>query len=71
MPPEPDDLGPRIKPVEFALGQDLSALSEHELMARIAAMESEIARCREAIKARQVTRSAAAAFFKASSSPES
>ena len=71
MPADPDDLGPRIKPVEFALGQDLSALSEHELTARIAAMESEIARCREAIKSRQATKNAAAAFFKASSSSES
>jgi uncharacterized small protein (DUF1192 family) len=67
MPADPDDLGPRIKPVEFALGQDLSALSEHELAARIAAMETEITRCREAIKARQTTRNAAAAFFKPSS----
>lgn len=66
MPIDPDELGPRIKTPEFALGQDLSAMSEHELAARIAAMEAEIARHREAIRARQATRNAAAAFFKSS-----
>ena len=71
MPADPDDLGPRIEPVEFALGQDLSAFSEHELAMRIAAMETEIARCHDAIKARQATRHAATAFFKPSAPPES
>jgi uncharacterized small protein (DUF1192 family) len=66
MPIDPDDLGPRIKTPEFALGQDLSAMSEHELAARIAAMEAEIARCREAITARRATRDAASVFFKRS-----
>ena len=66
MPIDPEDLGPRIKTPEFALGQDLSTFSEHELQARIAAMETEIARCRDAIKARQATKNAAAAFFKSS-----
>jgi uncharacterized small protein (DUF1192 family) len=66
MPIDPDDLGSRIKTPEFVLGQDLSAMSEHELAARIAAMETEIVRCREAIKARQATKNAATAFFKAS-----
>jgi|1185.fasta_scaffold747814_2 uncharacterized small protein (DUF1192 family) len=64
MPIDPDELSPRIKTAEFALGQDISAMSEHELTARIAAMEVEIARCREAIEARQATKNAAAAFFK-------
>jgi uncharacterized small protein (DUF1192 family) len=64
MPIDPDELSPRIKTPEFALGQDLSAMSEPELAARIAAMETEIARCREAINARQATKNAAAAFFK-------
>jgi uncharacterized small protein (DUF1192 family) len=66
MPIDPDELSPSIKIPEFALGQDLSAMSEGELTARIAAMEGEIARCRDAIKARQTTRNAAAAFFKGS-----
>jgi uncharacterized small protein (DUF1192 family) len=64
MPIDPDELSPRIKTPEFALGQDLSAMSEPELAARIAALETEIARCREAINARQATKNAAAAFFK-------
>lgn len=64
MPIDPDELGPRIKQPEFAMGQDLSAFSAHELEARIAAMEIEIARCRDAIKARQATKNAAAAFFR-------
>lgn len=64
MPIDPEELSPRIKAVEFALGQDLSAMSELELAARISAMEIEIERCRIAIKARQATKNAAAAFFK-------
>ena len=67
MAVDPDDLSPRIKTPEFAMGQDLSAFSAHELEARIAAMEGEIARCREAIEARQATKNAASAFFKSSS----
>ncbi len=64
MPIDPEELLPRKKTPEIVLGEDLSAKSEHELSARIAALEEEIARCREAIKARQATRSAADAFFK-------
>jgi uncharacterized small protein (DUF1192 family) len=67
MPIDPEELSPRIKMPEFAMGQDLFAFSEHELAARIAAMEAEIARCREQIRARQATKNAAAAFFKSSS----
>ena len=66
MPIDPEELSPRLKSPDFALGQDLSAMSEDELAARIAAMEAEIGRCREAISARQATRNAAAAFFKGS-----
>lgn len=61
---DPDELQPRKPKIEITLGQDLSDMSEHELIARIEAFESEIARCRDAIKARQATKSAAAAFFK-------
>lgn len=63
---DPEDLTPRKPATEIVLGQDLSTLSEHELTARIQALESEIARCREAIKARQATKAAAGAFFKQS-----
>jgi len=67
MAVDPDELSPRLKTPEFALGQDLSAFSAHELEARIAVMEGEIARCRQAIEARRATKNAAAAFFKAPS----
>jgi uncharacterized small protein (DUF1192 family) len=61
---DPEELLPRKKMPEIVLGQDLSTMSEHELVARIAALEAEIARSREAIKARQSTKSAADAFFR-------
>jgi uncharacterized small protein (DUF1192 family) len=65
MPIDPEELLPRKKPVnEIALGQDLSAMSAHELEARIALMEEEIVRCREAIKSRNNTKAAADAFFR-------
>jgi uncharacterized small protein (DUF1192 family) len=59
-----DDLQPRKKPPEIVLGEDIGALSAHELEARIARLEEEIARCREAIRARLATKSAAENFFK-------
>jgi uncharacterized small protein (DUF1192 family) len=61
---DPEELLPRKKPAEVVLGEDLSAMSEFELAARIAMLEAEIARCRDAIAARQATKSAADAFFK-------
>ncbi|HWU26121.1 MAG TPA: DUF1192 domain-containing protein [Rhizomicrobium sp.] len=60
------DEPPKKPKTEILIGQDLSALSEFELAARIMALESEIARCREAIAARQATRAAADTFFKKS-----
>jgi uncharacterized small protein (DUF1192 family) len=59
-----DDLQPRKKPPTIVLGEDISALSAHELESRIARLEEEVARCREAIKLRHATRSAAEGFFK-------
>ncbi len=64
MPIDPDDLPLKKKVTEIVLGQDLSALSEFELGARIADLEGEIARCRDAIAARRATKDAASAFFK-------
>ena len=64
MPIDPEELLPRKKMAEIVLGQDLSTMSEHELVARIASLEEEIARSREAIRARQSTKSAADAFFR-------
>jgi len=64
MVSDPDDLIPKKPRTEIVLGQDLSAMSEFELTARITALETEIARSREAIAARQATKAAADAFFK-------
>ncbi len=65
MPIDPEELLPRKKPAnEIVLGQDLSAMSAHELEARIAAMEEEIVSCREAIQSRNNTKAAADAFFR-------
>lgn len=61
---DPEELQPRKPAADIVLGQDLSTLSEHELTARIQALEAEIARCREAIGARKATKDAAGAFFK-------
>jgi uncharacterized small protein (DUF1192 family) len=64
MPIDPDELLPRKKQPDIVLGEDIASLSAHELEKRIAALEGEIARCREAILSRNATKSAADAFFK-------
>ena len=64
MPIDPEELLPRKKLPDIVLDEDISAMSAHELEKRIVALESEIARCREAIAARNSTKSAADAFFK-------
>ncbi|HEX3430849.1 MAG TPA: DUF1192 domain-containing protein [Rhizomicrobium sp.] len=66
MPIDLDELLPRKKPPEIVLGEDLSAKSEHELIERIAALEAEVARCRQAIDARKSTRAAADSVFRKS-----
>jgi len=65
MPAFDEDLQakPLGKPTH-EIGQNLDALSAHELKERIAAMQEEIARLERAIGARQATQAAAAAFFK-------
>ena len=63
-PIDPEDLSPRKTLPDIVLGEDISALSAHELEARIARLEEEVARCRQAIAARHATRSAAESFFK-------
>jgi len=55
---------PRKKLPDVMLGEDISALSAHELEKRIARLEEEIARCAAAIKDRQATKSTAESFFK-------
>jgi len=63
-----DDLQPRKKLPEnlvgIVLGEDISALSAHELEQRIGRLEEEVARCRQAIAERHATKSAAENFFK-------
>jgi uncharacterized small protein (DUF1192 family) len=59
-----EDLQPRKKPPDVVLGEDISALSAHELELRIARLEEEVLRCQGAIKARLATKSAAENFFK-------
>lgn len=59
-----DDLQPRKKLPDIVLGEDISALSAHELEQRIARLEEEVARCRQAMAARHATKSAAENFFK-------
>jgi uncharacterized small protein (DUF1192 family) len=61
---DPEELQPRRKLADIVLGEDISALSAHELEKRIARLEEEIARCAAAIKARNATKSAAESFFK-------
>lgn len=59
-----DELEPRKPKLDIVLGEDLSALSAHELERRIAALEAEIARAKDALRSRATTKSAADAFFK-------
>ena len=61
---DPEELLPRKPKPEIAIGQDISALSVIELEARIATLEGEIVRTREALVARVATRNAADAIFK-------
>lgn len=66
MPIDLDELLPKKKKPEIVLGEDLSAMSEHELVARIAALEEEIVRCGDAITSRRSTRDAADSVFRKS-----
>jgi uncharacterized small protein (DUF1192 family) len=59
-----DELAPRKPKPQSVLGEDLSAMSAHELDARIAALEAEIVRTREELRSRTATKNAADAFFK-------
>jgi len=59
-----DELMPKKPKAQTVLGEDLSAMSAHELEGRIATLEAEIVRTREAMHARATTKNAADAFFK-------
>lgn len=64
MPIDLDELLPRKPKLELVIGQDISTLSVTELEAPIVALEQEIARTREALKARAATKNAADSVFK-------
>jgi uncharacterized small protein (DUF1192 family) len=59
-----DELLPRKPKLDLVIGQDITTLSVIELEARIAALEAEIVRTREALKARAATKNAADSVFK-------
>jgi uncharacterized small protein (DUF1192 family) len=59
-----DELMPKKPKAQTVLGEDISAMSAHELEARIAALEAEIVRTKEALRSRAATKNAADAFFK-------
>jgi uncharacterized small protein (DUF1192 family) len=61
---DPEELLPRKPKHDIVIGEDLSALSVGELEKRIVTLEAEIARMREALKARAATKTAADDFFK-------
>ncbi len=58
----------RLKPMGHEVGQDLSMLSIDELDERIALLEQEIERIREARASKEASRTAASAFFNLRSS---
>jgi len=58
------DDAPVERPKVHTLGEDLSRLSLDEIDARVAALEAEIARLREAHAAKAASRDAAASFFR-------
>jgi uncharacterized small protein (DUF1192 family) len=59
-----DDLEPKKKKKPYELGQDLSRLSVAELTELIDTLNAEIARVREALDAKQSSKSAAESVFK-------
>ena len=61
---DPEELIPRKKAPEIVIGQEISTLSVIELKKRISALQCEITRSEEALKARAATKNAAEAVFK-------
>ena len=61
---DPEEFLPRKPAPETVIGQDISTLSVTELERRISELEAEIARSKEALKARAATKNAAEAVFK-------
>lgn len=54
---------PRVRPTEHDLGQDLSLLSIDELDERIALLEREVLRLKDARAGKERSMAAASAFF--------
>jgi uncharacterized small protein (DUF1192 family) len=61
--PSDDDDGPRKK-ISHEIGQDLSLLSVEELNERIALLNTEADRLREAVAKKRASKDAASSFFK-------
>ncbi len=61
---DPEELLPRKNTPKIVIGQDISALLVIELEQRISALQGEITRSEEALKARAATKNAAEAVFK-------
>ena len=61
---DPEELVPKKQKTETIVGQDISTLSVTELERRIAALEEEIVRTRQALTARAATKDAAESVFK-------
>ena len=60
---EPDEVKPQ-SPAAGLPGEDLSMFSLKELRERVAMLEAEIDRCKEAIAAKEGARTDAEAFFR-------
>jgi uncharacterized small protein (DUF1192 family) len=58
------DDAPVERPVPHRIGEDLATFSIEELEMRIAVLEAEIARLRQATSEKNASRQAAASFFK-------
>lgn len=59
------DDAPVERAVPHRIGEDLATLSINELHERVALLEAEIGRLRDAITSKTASRSAASSFFKA------
>jgi uncharacterized small protein (DUF1192 family) len=60
---DPEETAPKKK-AEIVIGEELELLSVAELENRIAVLEAEIRRYREAIGSKQASKAAADAFFR-------
>jgi uncharacterized small protein (DUF1192 family) len=59
-----EDLRPRPKPPAHVIGQDLAALSIHELKERVELLNAEIVRLEGAILSKSASKNAADSVFK-------